>query len=108
MKRPPGHFRNEEQETMDIPPSAPSASNEDAAAEARPVDRRAPLRIQFEDRSSLLEGFARAQEESWIDYCYADLAGRTLELRLAPHSTVLPAQASSWLERMRRIAGHRF
>jgi hypothetical protein len=82
--------------------------NHDATAEAGAVDRRPPLRIQFEDRSALLEGFARAQEESWIDYCYADLPGQTLELRLSPHSAVLPVHASTWLERMRRIAGHRF
>jgi hypothetical protein len=41
------------------------------------------IRIRFESRAALLDGFALAQKESWIEDCHLDLPGLELVIRMA-------------------------
>jgi hypothetical protein len=54
----------------------------------RPAPAREPLdhrvvRIRFESRASLLDAFALAQEESWIEDCHVILPRLELVIRMA-------------------------
>lgn len=41
------------------------------------------VRIRFEGRASLLDAFALAQKESWIEDCHVNLPHRELVIRMA-------------------------
>ena len=70
------------------------------------LDREPLVRIEFADRAALLDGFARAQDESWIVDCHADMESRTLELRLAANPSDL-LRGDNRRACMERIAGDR-
>ncbi len=72
----------------------------------RAADQQPLVRIEFADRAALLDGFARAQDESWIVDCHADMASRTLELRLTPSPDDV-LSGNTRRARMERIAGDR-
>ena len=40
-----------------------------------------PLRIAYPDVHALLEGFARAQDQTWVDDCVADVGEGVLFVR---------------------------
>jgi hypothetical protein len=41
------------------------------------------IRVRFESRTALLDGFALAQRESWIEDCHLDLPRLELVIRMA-------------------------
>lgn len=61
------------------------------------------IRIRFESRASLLDGFALAQKESWIEDCHVDLPRRELVIRMAGGFSIHPGRSAA-LRRSRRGA----
>jgi len=50
---------------------------------ARGTQDHREIRIRFESRTALLDGFALAQRESWIEDCHLDLPRLELAIRMA-------------------------
>jgi hypothetical protein len=50
------------------------------------------IRIRFENRASLLDGFALAQKESWIEDCHVVLPRLELVIRMAGGLSIEPGQ----------------
>ena len=53
------------------------------------------IRIRFEGRASLLEGFALAQKESWIEDCHVDLPRLELVIRMSGGFSIERGQRST-------------
>ena len=51
------------------------------------------IRVHFESRAALLDGFALAQKESWIEDCHVILSRLELVIRTAGGFSVQPRQA---------------
>ena len=73
----------------------------------RRSDPIAPLRLQFDDCHALNDAFARAQQESWVDGCTADVAKRTLLVWPAPGVSAHPGAQAALRGRVERITGRR-
>jgi hypothetical protein len=52
------------------------------------------IRIRFESRAALLDGFALAQRESWIEDCHVVLPRLELVIRMAGGFSMQPGQRS--------------
>jgi hypothetical protein len=52
------------------------------------------IRIHFENQTSLLNGFALAQRESWIEDCHVLLPRLELVIRMAGGFSIHPGQAT--------------
>lgn len=67
------------------------------------------IRIRFESRAALLDAFALAQRESWIEDCQVVLPRRELIIRMAGGFSIEPGQDTA-PRRVRRgplsVAGH--
>ena len=50
------------------------------------------IRIRFESRASLLDAFALAQKESWIEDCHVVLPHLELVIRMAGGFSIAPGQ----------------
>jgi hypothetical protein len=50
------------------------------------------IRIRFESRAALLDGFAMAQKESWIEDCQVVLPRLELVIRMAGGFSIEPGQ----------------
>ena len=61
---------------------APLETVQEPAPAREPLDHRV-LRIRFESRASLLDAFALAQNESWIEDCHVNLPRLELVIRMA-------------------------
>ena len=61
------------------------------------------IRIRFESRAALLDGFALAQRESWIEDCHVVLPSLELVIRMAGGFSIHPGQATA--RRRERRAG---
>ena len=48
------------------------------------------IRIQFASRAALLEGFALALKESWVEDCHVHLSRRELVIRMAGGFSIQP------------------
>ena len=53
------------------------------------------IRIRFESRAALLDGFALAQKESWIEDCQVILPRRELVIRMARGFSIDPGQVTA-------------
>jgi len=53
------------------------------------------IRIHFENRTALLDGFALAQRESWIEDCHVVLPRLELVVRMAGGFSIHPGQATA-------------
>ena len=58
------------------------------------VDSRV-IRIRFQNRASLLDGFALAQKESWVEDCHVVLPRLELVIRMAGGFSIHPGQATA-------------
>ena len=66
------------------------------------------IRIRFESRAALLDGFALAQKESWIEDCRLVLPRLELVIRMAGGFSIEPGQGTAPRQGSRdalRIAG---
>jgi hypothetical protein len=52
------------------------------------------IRIHFASRAALLEGFALAQKESWVEDCHVHLSRRELVIRMAGGASIQPRRAT--------------
>jgi hypothetical protein len=59
---------------------------------ARRLNQTSEVRIRFESRAALLEGFALAQKESWIEDCQVLLPRLELVIRMAGGFSIGPPQ----------------
>lgn len=53
------------------------------------------IRIQFASRAALLEGFALAQKESWVEDCHVHLPRRELVIRMAGGASIQPRSTTA-------------
>jgi hypothetical protein len=53
------------------------------------------IRIRFESRAALLDGFALAQRESWIEDCYVVPPRLELVIRMAGGFSIDPGQGTA-------------
>ena len=53
------------------------------------------IRIRFESRTSLLDGFTLAQKESWIEDCRVVLPRLELVIRMAGGFSIEPGQGTA-------------
>jgi hypothetical protein len=53
------------------------------------------IRIRFASRSALLDGFALAQKESWIEDCFVILSRLELVIHTAGGFSIDPCQATA-------------
>jgi hypothetical protein len=53
------------------------------------------IRIRFESRTALIDGFALARKESWIEDCHMVLPRRELVIRMAGGFSIDPGQGTA-------------
>jgi hypothetical protein len=53
------------------------------------------IRIRFESRAALLDGFAMAQKESWIEDCHVVLSRKELVIRMAGGFSIEPGEGKA-------------
>ncbi len=72
---------------------SPETAQKLTRASAAPDHRE--IRIRFENRASLLDGFALAQRESWIEDCRVVLPHLELVIRMAGGFSIEPGQGTA-------------
>lgn len=74
---------------------APSSETVRRLTRSSEVPNHREIRIRFESRAALLDAFALAQRESWIEDCQVVLPRLELIIRMAGGFSIEPGQESA-------------